>query len=415
MESAPAAASTAPRPDVDAMLAALAVGLGKSAFPASESQDLLGQVAQAYGHPAEFTVMSTLSIVGDPRTGRVRMQAIDGAYRFDQVEAVQGQLSRALSGKVPANEIAEALQKIDALPAPRAAWKRIAGYGLATIGFAAAVRLELGLLPLALVLGLLVGTALVLVDPKSRGGVLLPITATFASALVVGLVTEASGLDDPVRLAAVPVLLLIPGAAITASVVELVNGHMVAGSSRLVYAVMQLLAMGFAFALAIDLAGVPTADLVDLSTRELPAWAAWVGALAFTIGLAIHGCLSRRLWVDTAAIALFAFTAQQAGSLWLATPLAGGVAAALALLAASVLNRRHGLGPEVMVLFIPAFWLIVPGSVGFTALTGVLTHNESLSALGPQTGLTFLAMAIGIMVASLIWSALVEARRQVLR
>ena len=403
-EASEAASLSASGADIDAMLVALAAGLGKSSFPASQAQDLLEQVAHAYRHPVDLTVLSTLSIIGDPRTGRFRMQSIDGAYRFDQVAAVQEQLARALTGTAPPTEVTDALAQIDASRPTRPAWVRIAGYGLATIGFAAALRISPELLLIALGLGLLVGAALVAVSPGSKGGVLLPVGATFACALAVGLITDATGLEDPVRMAAVPVLFLLPGAAITAAVIELVNGDMLAGSSRLVFAVMQLLAMGFAFVLAIDLAGVSSADLVDLSAREGPAWLAWVGALAFAAGLSVYGCLPRRLWGATLLLAVLAFTVQQVASTWLAAPLAGGVAAALALLGAYALNRHDGAGPTAMVLFIPAFWLIVPGSLGFTALAGVLAANESLSALGPQAAFTFLAMAIGIMLASLIWA-----------
>jgi uncharacterized membrane protein YjjP (DUF1212 family) len=394
------------------MLAALAAALGKSTFPASQTQDLLGQVAHAYDRSVDFTVLSTLSIISDPRTGRSLMQAIDGSYRFDQVEAVQETLARALTGAVAPAEVIDALGRIDRAPPPRARWTRIAGYGLATAGFAAALRLSPSLLLVALGLGLLVGAALVAIRPRSTGGVLLPVAATFACALAVGLITDATGMEDPVRLAAVPVLFLLPGAAITAAVIELVNGDMLAGSSRLVFSVMQLLAMGFAFVLAIDLAGIPASDLMDRTVTEGPGWLAWLGALAFAAGLAVYGCLPRRLWAATLFLAVLAFTAQQIASVWLTPPLAGGVAAALALLGAYVLNRSRGSGPAALVLFIPAFWLIVPGSLGFTALTGVLAQSQSLSALGPQAAFTFIAMAIGIMLASLIWSGRNEIRQR---
>jgi uncharacterized membrane protein YjjP (DUF1212 family) len=406
------AAPTASSDDVDAMLAALAVGLGKSSLPVSQTQDLLGQVARVFDHAADFSVLSTILIIGDPSTGRFRLQAIDGSYRFDQVEAVQEELARALSGNVSPVDITAALQKIDVSSAPSVALIRILGYGLACIGFAAALRLSPDLLLVALGLGLLVGVALVTITPKSNGGVLLPVAATFICALVIGIFADVMGIEDPVRLAAVPVLFLLPGAAITASVIELVSGDMLAGSSRLAYSIMQLLAMGFAFALGTNLAGVPSDDLADLSANAGPAWLAWVGALAFAAGISVYGCLPRRIWAATLFLAVFAFTVQQFVSIWVAPPLAGGVAAALALLGAFVLNRQVSAGPTAFVLFIPAFWLIVPGSLGFTALTGVLTFNVSLSSLGPQAAFTFIAMAIGIMLASLIWDWRASSQRQ---
>jgi len=404
MPAPPAAQPAASGDDVNALLGALAIGLGKSAFPATQSQAMLNQVARAYRHPVELTVLSTVSLIGDPRTGRLQLQSLDGEYRFDQVAAVQEQLARATAASAPPSEITEALGEIDRSSAPRRAWVRIAGYGLATMGFAAALRISVDVLVIALALGLLVGAVLVLINSQSTSGVLLPVAATFATALIIGILTDVTGLADPVRLAAVPVLFLLPGAAITAAMIELVSGDMLAGSSRLIFAVMQLAAMGFAFVLAIDLAGVPSSDLVDLTSQEGPAWLAWIGALMFAAGLAVFGCIPRRLWIGTLVLAVLAFTVQQVAATWLAPPLAGGVAAGLALLGAWLLNDRDGAGPAALVLFIPAFWLIVPGSLGFTALAGALAANESLSSLAPQAIFTFLAMAIGIMLASLIWA-----------
>jgi uncharacterized membrane protein YjjP (DUF1212 family) len=357
-------------------------------------------------------VLSTVSLIGDPTTGNLRLQRIGGSYRFDQIAAVEDQLTRARTASAPPEEITAALKTIDSARAPLPVWLRVAGYGLATVGFAAALRLDPSLFLVALGLGLLVGVALALVNPNSRGGALMPIAATFGVALIVGILSDAAGLDDPVRLAAVPVLFLLPGATITSAVIELVNGDMLAGSSRLVFAIMQLVAMAFAFVLAIDLAGVSPQDLRDLSPTEGPAWLAWLGAGAFAAGLAIYGCTPRRLWAKILVLAFFAFTVQQLASEWLAGPLAGGVAAALALLGAYILDsvgedrgrQRTQSGPAALVLFIPAFWLIVPGSLGFTALAGALAANQSLSALGPQAAFTFLTMAIGIMLASLVWT-----------
>ncbi len=409
---APQSAASGESDAINTLLAALAIGLGKSAFPATQSQAMLNQVAHAYRHPVELTVLSTVSLIGDPGTGRLQLQSLDGDYRFDQVAAVQEQLARATAASAPPGDITDALRAIDRSSAPRRAWVRIAGYGLATTGFAAALRIGVDSLVIALVLGLLVGALLVLVNPRSTSGILLPVTATFATALIIGVLTDIVGLDDPVRLAAVPVLFLLPGAAITAAMIELVSGDMLAGSSRLVFAVMQLAAMGFAFVLAINVAGVPSSDLVDLTSQQGPAWLAWIGALLFAAGLAVYGCIPRRLWVGTLVLAVLAFTVQQVAATWLAPPLAGGVAAGLALLGAWLLNDRAGDGPAAMVLFIPAFWLIVPGSLGFTALAGALAANESLSSLAPQAIFTFLAMAIGIMLASLIWARWDPYRRK---
>ena len=63
-----------------------------------------------------------------------------------------------------------------------------------------------------------------------------------------------------------------------------------------------------------------------------------------------------------------------------------------------------------LALFLPVFWLLVPGSVGFVALTGAAYRNHTLASLGIQTGVAILAMAIGVMVASLVTPIVAVAR-----
>ncbi len=394
-----------PQFEVSSLLASLATGLGRSSFPAAHSQAMLNDVARAHGHPTNLTVLSTVSIINDPGTGTVVMQTIDnGTYRSDQIVAVQEQLALARSATAPPAEITAALGEIANRPPPLPTWVRVLGYGLAAAGFGAVFRLRPTELLIALVLGLVVAVALLRVSSSSRAGALLPVAATFAVALVVGLVTVTTGVDDPVRLAVIPVFFLLPGATLTTAVIELVNGDMLAGSSRLSFALMQLAGMGFAFVLAIQLTGVSASRLDDLPPASGPAWLPWLGALTYALGLTLYNCVPGRLRVPTVLLAVFAFFVQQAGAQWLSPAMAGGVATMLALLGAYVLNSREGDGPAALVLFMPAFWLVVPGSAGFTALTGALTSNASLARLGPQVVLTIVGMAIGIMVASLIWA-----------
>ena len=51
-----------------------------------------------------------------------------------------------------------------------------------------------------------------------------------------------------------------------------------------------------------------------------------------------------------------------------------------------MITPSRGGGPLSLVLSLPVFWLLVPGSVGFVALTGAAYRNHTLAALGIQTG-----------------------------
>lgn len=89
--------------------------------------------------------------------------------------------------------------------------------------------------------------------------------------------------------------------------------------------------------------------------------------------------------------------------------LAASVAAAVGLMAAWLINSRGQRGPMAMGLFLPTFWLLVPGSLAFVVVAGVLDENAQLAALIGSLGLTLVGMAIGIMIASLIYPYLAHA------
>jgi len=56
-----------------------------------------------------------------------------------------------------------------------------------------------------------------------------------------------------------------------------------------------------------------------------------------------------------------------------------------------------------IALFLPAFWLLVPGSMAFVAIAGVIDADASLANLTLSLGLNLLTISIGIMVISLIY------------
>jgi len=102
--------------------------------------------------------------------------------------------------------------------------------------------------------------------------------------------------------------------------------------------------------------------------------------------------------------------------------LASGVAAAVALLAATIVQRRSRRGFPAFVLFEPVFWLLVPGSLGLVALTQEFaardneltksvdaTGAHSSSVTGLTTGTDVLTVAAGTIIAITIGMLIASA------
>lgn len=384
------------------LLAEAAVALGCASYPTTLGRGLVQEIAEANAFDVDFVVLPNTVVVEDRVTGTVAIRGIPGAYRFDQIRdaevAIEAATQRDAEPMVAARRIAAVSDRAPLV----SAWLRVVGYALAAVGFAAYLRMTPSFYIAAAVLGAAVGLVMVVAAGNRRLSALLPVVLTFAVAFIVVMGAWILDLPDPVRLAAVPVLVLLPGATLTAAIVELVGGDMVSGASRLLYALMQLIAMSFAFLLAITLVSRAEIPLTDYQTAG-SIWLAPAGVLLFSVGILLFLCMPRAYWLQAIAVVAIAFIVQTASQQLIPAYLAAGLAAAAALMASWVLDRRHGSGPMAMALFIPAFWMIVPGSMGFVALAGVLARDAQLGDLGVDALLTFLAMSIGIMVASLIY------------
>ncbi len=396
--------------DVAHLLVETGVSLGRCSYPAPQSEELVAQVAAAFHSTAEVAVLPTLVIAEDRRLRTVAMERIGSAFRFDQIAAVQRAINRARFGKVG---VGTALQELRAVPFEQPAhptWLRIVGYALCAVGFALYLRLSLPAVVAALGLGVLVGAALIATSRSPHLTALMPVLATFCCALVVTVGAGALGVPVPVRLAAVPVLMLLPGAVLTAAVVELVSGDMISGASRMIYAVMILVAMAVSFSLAVQVADVAGTHLIDLTEHDAPVWALWLGIGLFAVGTPLYMCTPRAFWVPGILVVYGACLVQALASQVVSSSLAAGVATALALLVSWGYNYRQGGGPAALLVYLPAFWLMVPGSAGFVAVTGIMDSDSALASLGKQTGLTIISMAIGMMVAVLAAPMLVKVK-----
>ena len=64
-----------------------------------------------------------------------------------------------------------------------------------------------------------------------------------------------------------------------------------------------------------------------------------------------------------------------------------------------LLIGRRRAGPPSMVLFLPAFWLLVPGAAGLIGVTAIVGTNSRLAPADfTATMVTVLAIALGVLI-----------------
>jgi uncharacterized membrane protein YjjB (DUF3815 family) len=197
----------------------------------------------------------------------------------------------------------------------------------------------------------------------------------------------------PVPLYAVfaPIVVLVPGAAITNAVIELAAGDVVSGGGRLVGGLVTWLMLLLGILLGAAAVGVTTAEITVVVDGDIPAWAPAVGLLVMAVGIVLTNSASARLGVLVAGVLLATFVIVVGVGSVVGYQVASGVAAAVMLVVTRLVESRFRELPAI-VTFRPAFWFLVPGSLGLATLT-------EFTASGAPIAETFVVAVFGTVVA----------------
>jgi uncharacterized membrane protein YjjB (DUF3815 family) len=266
----------------------------------------------------------------------------------------------------------------------------VAGHCALTVGLALLIRPAAVDLWVYVALGALVGALQVGAARLHMGGYLLPV---LAAAVVSAIAFLAHPGDDTasLRLTIPPLVTFLPGGLLTMGTVDLAMGETLTGASRFVAGFLQLALLGVGIVIGAELVGDPGSAPVAGPAHALGAWAPWAGV----------------------PVLLAARCGQIAGEHLVDSTLSGFVGAAVMVPVAHLVGRAR-TAPPAHVMFLPAFWLLVPGTLGLIGITE-LVGGDSTEA-GTQNFLNALvataSVALGILVGSLIVRA---ARRPITR
>lgn len=368
----------------------LALGQAQLAagYPVDDVTSTLDQVSRAYGRgDLSLFVLPNAVMVDDPVVGRARVISEGpAALRLDQAAQVHQVAQAARRGAISPEEGVRRLAEIRAKKPRYPAWASVLGYALAASGFALVFRVSVWGVGMAFVGGLFVGTLLMITRNRPNIAPLVPPLAAFVCAFAIfGFASLIDSSVQPLRVVAAPIIALIPGVALTRGTQELASGHIISGASRLVAAIVQILVLTFGILIGALLAKVSPYDLGDLTEQRLPLWVAWIGAAIYAIGQALAFNEPKGAVRYVVLLLLVAFSIQQLVAWQLDSVLAAGVAAAVALFLALLIQDRILTGPPAFVLFAPVFWLLVPGSLGLVGLAEALTGTSDTATSNATT------------------------------
>ncbi|MGZ4385183.1 MAG: threonine/serine ThrE exporter family protein, partial [Gaiellaceae bacterium] len=373
---------TAPRNELLVFLADLGDALSATGETVDAVEQRLGLIARAYGFPdARFGVLPTslfLTLARGEATTIEPTKRLSATPRLDQIAAVHRLAEEAeLGALAPAEGIAQ-LEEIRATSRRFGPLPSVLGFITLTVGLALILHPAPRDVAAAAVLGAVVGVLRLAARDRPSLEVLMPFVAAFAvaalSALAVKHGMTGPGLDAMIAALAV----FLPGAALTTAFLELTEGQMISGSSRLVWAATQLGLLAFGIVAGVNAAGIPAERAFSNSDALLGGWAPWLGVLVFSVGLTVAFSTPPGALLSLLAVLYAAWTGQVLGNALFGGYASGFVGAVAMTLVAYQLARLRSTMP-VYAMFLPGYWLLVPGSLGLIGLTTFLADPDSAS------------------------------------
>ena len=402
--TAPRAEEHSPRA-VQTLLLGLGVALTMTEDAVSEIQQSLRSIAAAYGFgEARVTVLPTLLVVALSEEHNAAFRTIDSvrALRLDQASEVIAVARACETGRPdPAAAIGE-LTAILAQPSRFNTAAYIAAHALLTVGLGLVIRPAAVDLWVYAALGALVGAMKAYSRRLTTGGYVLPVLAA-ALVSAIGFLAHGGNEAASLRLTIPPLVTFLPGALLTMATVDLAMGETVTGSSRFVAGLLQLSLLGIGIVIGAELVGNPhAAPVAGPSADTIGAWGPWLGVLLFGVGVFVHNSAPRRALPWLLVVLFAAWIGQLIGEHLIDATLSGFIGAAVMVpVAHAVAHVRTA--PPAHVMFLPAFWLLVPGTLGLIGITEIVGNNTAQGSANLASALAAIpSIALGILMGTMI-------------
>ena len=386
--------------DVAAMLRELGIALVEVVQPAQLVQTRLLNVARRYTtKPVRVVVLPTVLLL-PLGTDTYEIDATTRATsQLNLADRVDHIARLAAAGAVTPKDAIRALVQARGMPPRFNPVVTILGYVITTLGFSMIINPTWASLWGHEFLGLIVGVIVAAARPFPALSAIVPTVAAAAVTMLATWFVADAANDGLVRVIAPALVAILPGLALTVGAMELAGSEIIAGATRLVYGVVQLMLMVFGVAIGMAVAG-PVAP--QQPSPQTGPWAFYAAIVVVGVGLYIYLSAPRGSLAWLIAAVAVALLGQKFGELFLSPAHAGALGAAL-VLPFAVLAAQLRTAPTAMVMALAAFWALVPGALSFESLSQAATGGAAdVATLGSTVGAIF-SIALGTLVS---WSVL---------
>jgi uncharacterized membrane protein YjjP (DUF1212 family) len=315
-------------------------------------------------------------------------------------------------GTMSLGEAWDAMHALDQPTTTKQLLATVGAFGLAAAAVAGLLRTAWIDVSVAAVIGLLIGWLAIL--SKTRPHLAAAFEAV-AALVATTLATAFAHFVAPLSLQTVIVaalIVLMPGLSLTTAVSELASNQLVTGTTRFAGAMTVLLKLTFGSVAASQLMLAIGWTPMPGTPEALPRWVELIAMVAAAASFAVLFRASRRDIPLVMGSAVLGYVLTRLGSGWLGPVATGTFAGSVffsSLLMAALANLYGRLrGRPGTLVRVPGIMLLVPGSVGFRALSFVMERDYTL---GFDTLVAVLSAILALVAGLLFGSLLVPPRR----
>jgi uncharacterized membrane protein YjjP (DUF1212 family) len=392
------------------LLCQLGVAMLQAGQATSDVERILTNVAAAYRlDPVRLVVLPTVMIVQLRNAERIiELDLVrPGSVRLDQAAEIDNLVADSALARLEPSVALARLETIRTSPSRFGSWPTYLGQVLLVLGFGLVLDPVVQAIPAYLLLGAIVGGLVMLGRRLPHFEAVLPVIIAFVATVLTVLFLSGWSGEIPLRIIAPALVSFLPGSALTVGAIELTSNQVIAGASRVVYGIAQLLLLAFGVVAGASVTG-GFRTTVERGA-ELGWWAPLVGLLLLAVGNVLFLSAPRGsfAWLLMSLVVTY-------GALTLGTVVLGAelspFAGALVVIPFARLIAPLRTAPPPAVTTLASFWLLVPGALGFLGVSQAVTGgaggvNQVLTA-----GVSVFAIAVGILVSSALTNALATIR-----
>lgn len=375
--------------------------------PAHRLEEAMTLCADRLGVSAGFFAMPTAVIctIGEGDAARTHVVRVSpGEVDLCKLDRVDAAMGRLLRGEWGAAQALEEIHAIRAAPRRYPVLLTVACFGVASGGaaqFFAGSWVDAGV---SAVLGIVVGWFAVFAQERRDLARLTDFLAGAVVAAVAALLGGRIGGATPAIISVSSLIFLFPGLTLTTAIHELATKNLIAGTARLMGALMVLLSIGF----GVGVGQVAMARWTQPPVPGTPIPLAVEPGAILIVPLALVVLFRARLRdavviVPTAALGYYA---ARLGTIWAGPELGAGFGAFLVGLAGNW-YARVSRRPTAITL-VPGVMLLVPGVVGFRSVSSFLAHD---AVAGVETAFSMVIAATGIVIGLMLANVLVRSKQ----